>query len=419
MREIKINDNKQKKIIIGIIIFLVSVIIIVSIFSIIATIQAKKNVVTVYAEEKPKQNQEIEWFEGNEENSRIDINDIIKENLDGQDKEKIETEVVALEYETEYQDNSKLPKGMVKVLQQGQDGEQQLIIKKKYSGDELVSDEQIGRKIVTPCVNKIVEVGTASGYSNYKIKVGDTVYSTPYTLAIREDNKKDAEVLISINQDTKLEVIKKSGSWYYVRYSSSYFGWVEEDCVTHINPEKITYNNNNTQYSKSQLTSGLSKNMNLMKPSGLTLEQFKKVLSGNKQDKNKIFEQNAEYFYYIEKQYGINGIFVAAIGIHESAWGTSKIATNKKNLFGYGAYDMSAYSSAYSYNGYAASIDMIARVLVKYYLNPKGTSIYNGEVATGKFYNGKTLSAVNQKYATDKNWQNGVYDWMKYLYNRL
>ena len=80
---------------------------------------------------------------------------------------------------------------------------------------------------------------------------------------------------------------------------------------------------------------------------------------------------------------------------------------------------MSAYSSAYSYNGYAAGIDMIARVLVKYYLNPKGTSIYNGEVATGKFYNGKTLSAVNNCYATDKSWQNGVYEWMQYLYNRL
>lgn len=416
MNKIKINDNKQKKIIISIIISLVSIIIIVSIFSIIITLQAKKSVVTVYAEKNPKQNEEIEWFA---EDEKIDINDIINQNLNNQEKDQIETEVVALEYETEYQNNDKLPKGMVKVLQQGQDGEQQLIIKKKYAGDTVVSDEQIGRKIVTPCINKIVEVGTASKYSNYKIKVGDTVYSTPYTLAIREEDKKDAEVLISVNQDSKLKVLKKSNSWYYVRYSSSYFGWVEEDCVTYINPEKITYNESNTKYSKSQLTSGLSKNMNLMKPSGLTLEQFKKILSGNKQDKNKVFEQNAEYFYYIEKQYGINGVFVAAIGIHESGWGTSKIATNKKNLFGYGAYDMSAYSSAYSYNGYAAGIDMIARVLVKYYLNPKGTSIYNGEVATGKFYNGKTLSAVNKCYATDKSWQNGVYEWMQYLYNRL
>ncbi len=52
--------------------------------------------------------------------------------------------------------------------------------------------------------------------------------------------------------------------------------------------------------------------MALNKPSGLTLEQFKNILSDSK-DTNKIFENNAEYFYYIEKQYNINGVFVAAI----------------------------------------------------------------------------------------------------------
>ena len=105
--------------------------------------------------------------------------------------------------------------------------------------------------------------------------------------------------------------------------------------------------------------------------------------------------------------------------MHESAWGTSRIAKDKKNLFGYGAYDMSAYSSAYSYNGYAAGIDMIARVLVKHYLNPKGTSIYNGEIATGKYYNGPNVTGVGKKYATDKKWSSSVYKWMEYLYDRL
>ena len=39
--------------------------------------------------------------------------------------------------------------------------------------------------------------------------------------------------------------------------------------------------------------------MKLNKPSGLTLEQFKKVLKYDK-DENKIFENKAEYFYYLE-----------------------------------------------------------------------------------------------------------------------
>ena len=418
MKKIKINDNTNKKVIIAISCVFIIIIGIIIIFNVIIKNKITKEVATVPIDSNSlATDNQIEWFE-NEENNTINIDDIISKNLNESGKEEIETEVVELEYETEYQNNDKLPKGMVKVLQQGQDGKQELIIKKEYKGDEEISNEQIGRKILTPCVNKIVEVGTAAYYDKRKIKSGDTVYSTPYTLALREENKKDAEVIITIKQDSKLKIIKKSNSWYYVQYDS-YYGWVEQDCVTYINKNTNNYNNNNTKHSKAELLSKLNKNMNLMQPSGLTLEQFKKVLSNDSQDKNKVFEKNAEYFYYIEQQYGINGVFVAAIGIHESAWGTSKIATNKKNLFGYGAYDISAYSSAYSYNGYAAGIDMIARVLVKHYLNPAGTSIYNGEVATGRYYCGRTLSAVNKKYASDKNWNNSVYKWMQYLYNKL
>lgn len=419
MKKIEIYDKKWKNIAIITAIIIAVIIIVAIIINRIVHYQVKQEVIATKAKSSNEllKDNEIEWFESNDD-TQNDIYNIINENVNKTEKEEIQTETVELEYETEYTNNEELPKGMVKVLQQGEDGKQELIIRKKYNGEELVSDEQIGRKITSPCINKIVEVGTASYYDKHTIKVGETVYSTPYNLAIREKPEKTAEVLIKISQDSKLKILKKSSSWYYVEYGS-YYGWVEKDCVTYLNPIKNTYNNKNDKYTKAQLLAKLNKNIDLSKPSGFSLEQFKKVLSNNSQDKNKVFENNAEYFYYIEQQYGINGVFVAAIGIHESAWGTSKIARDKKNLFGYGAYDMSAYSSAYSYNGYAAGIDMIARVLVKHYLNPKGTSIYDGEKATGRFYNGKTLTAVNKRYATDKNWSSSVYKWMQYLYKKL
>ena len=419
MKKIEIYDKKWKNIAIITAIILAVIIIVAIIINRIVHYQVKQEVIATKAKSSNEllKDNEIEWFESNDD-TQNDIYNIINENVNKTEKEEIQTETVELEYETEYTNNEELPKGMVKVLQQGEDGKQELIIRKKYNGEELVSDEQIGRKITSPCINKIVEVGTASYYDKHTIKVGETVYSTPYNLAIREKPEKTAEVLIKISQDSKLKILKKSSSWYYVEYGS-YYGWVEKDCVTYLNPIKNTYNNKNDKYTKAQLLAKLNKNIDLSKPSDFSLEQFKKVLSNNSQDKNKVFENNAEYFYYIEQQYGINGVFVAAIGIHESAWGTSKIARDKKNLFGYGAYDMSAYSSAYSYNGYAAGIDMIARVLVKHYLNSKGTSIYDGEKATGRFYNGKTLTAVNKKYATDKNWSSSVYKWMQYLYKKL
>ena len=413
VKKIKINDNSKRNILIVIIILIIILIIMAFLIKKYINKKVSKDIVM----QENLKSEKIEWF-SEEYEEVLDLNNIIEENINNQLKEVIETKIVELEYETEYKNNNSLPKGLIQVLQQGQDGKQELIIKKKYQGDELILDEQIGRRIVTPSINRIVEVGTSSQYNSYKIKVGDTVYATPYTLEVRENPSKSSEVIIRISQNSKLEIKKKEKNWYYVKYNS-YYGWIESDCVTYIIPNNMIFNNNTIEYSKKELLSTLSKNMKLNKPSGLTLEQFEKIFENESKDKNGIFKENAKYFYYIEQSYGINGVFVAALGIHESAWGTSKIAIDKKNLFGYGAYDMNAYSSAYSYNGYAAGIDMIARVLVKHYLNPKGTSIYNGEVATGKYYNGCTLSGVNKKYATDNKWADSVYAWMKYLYNRL
>ena len=57
--------------------------------------------------------------------------------------------------------------------------------------------------------------------------------------------------------------------------------------------------------------------------------------------------------------------------------------------------------------------------MVKYYLNPKGTVIYNGEKAIGTYYNGNTIKDVNKKYASDSNWANKVYNYMEYLYKKI
>ena len=181
----------------------------------------------------------------------------------------------------------------------------------------------------------------------------------------------------------------------------------------YVEPEKTEENNSSNEGKGS-----LSRDIELNKPSGFSAEQFKKALTDSK-DTNKIFQNNSEYFYYIEDEYNINGMFVAAIGIHESAWGTSRLAKNKYNLFGYGAYDSNPYNGAYSFSSYSESIDLIARVLVKYYLNPSGTKIYDGQVASGKYYSGNTITAVNKRYATDTNWGNSLYKYMQYLYDKI
>lgn len=225
---------------------------------------------------------------------------------------------------------------------------------------------------------------------------------------------KESKKMTTLVQNDEVRILEINKNWYKVSFNNR-VGWIKSECTNYINPNK------NYQYdekTKQQLISTLKFDMDINKPSGLTLEQFKKILS-DKKDKNKVFENNAKYFYYIEKQYNINGVFVAAVGIHESAWGTSEIARQKNNLFGYGAYDSNPFNGAYHFSNYAESIDLIARVFVKYYLNPRETNIYGGEKAIGTFYNGTTLSAINKKYATDKKWAEAVYNHIKYLYNKL
>lgn len=351
--------------------------------------------------------------------NRLDILKIMEENTQNKKKEELLIEETDLEYITTYQENKELPKGSMQVVQEGRDGKQQVVTKKIYEGDNLVKEEQSSNRIIRSSVNKIVEIGAGSYKSNYKVKVGDKLYVTSNILGIMLQPSNEAERIYTLNKNDEVKLIEIQGTWYKITYGS-YTGYVAADCLTYINPNK-TAQDYQTQEGKSkeQLTAKLSRNMALNKPSGLSLDQFKKILSDSQKDTKNIFSENAEYFYYIEKQYNINGVFVAAVGIHESAWGTSTICQKKKNLFGYGAYDSDPYGGAYSFSSYSESIDLIARVFVKYYLNPAGTSIYDGQKATGRYYNGSTLDAVNQKYATDKNWANSVYKWMSYLYGRL
>ena len=57
--------------------------------------------------------------------------------------------------------------------------------------------------------------------------------------------------------------------------------------------------------------------------------------------------------------------------------------------------------------------------MAKYYLNPEGVEIYDGEVSTGMYYNGPTVSGVNTRYASDSNWATRVYEIMVMLYEKL
>ena len=350
---------------------------------------------------------------------KIDIEEIVENNTKVQKIEVLEEQETDVEFTTQYIENRSLAKGKMQVLQEGVDGKQNAILKNIYEGDKLISSTQVSSRITKASVDKIVQIGTGAYSNNYVPVVGDILQATSTTLAIRLNPDENSDKVITINKGDKVTLKAKQNDWYYVSYDN-YLGWAKSESLAYVDPNGTgDGDENNIQYTKEQLTQNLGFSMLLNRPSGLTLDQFRQIFENDSNDVNDVFKNNADYFYYIEQQYNINGIFVAAVGIHESGWGTSSISKNKKNLFGYGAYDSDPSGSAYTFQSYSEGIDLVARVFVKYYLNPAGTPIYGGETATGTYFEGATLTAVNTRYATDKNWANAVYKWMTYLYNKL
>ena len=111
----------------------------------------------VYATEETinKDLQNINISEAN----KINIDDIISQNTNDGQIEKYEVKEEILEYITKYKTNYNIPKGMVQVIQEGQEGVQEVTIKKIYQEEELLKEEQVSRKITKAPINKIIEIG--------------------------------------------------------------------------------------------------------------------------------------------------------------------------------------------------------------------------------------------------------------------
>ena len=104
-----------------------------------------------------------------------------------------------------------------------------------------------------------------------------------------------------------------------------------------------------------------------------------------------------EAFVAAEEQYGINALVLAGICHLESGGGTSRIAQDKGNLAGLGAFDGSEYASAIRFSSREDSIMFLARLLAEDY------------APGGKFYGGShDLAGIGRRYASDPAWARKV-----------
>lgn len=125
----------------------------------------------------------------------------------------------------------------------------------------------------------------------------------------------------------------------------------------------------------------------------------------------KFFKDNAAEFYDISTKAGINPMVMVAIGTHESAYGSSNIANEKLNLWGWGAYDSSPGESAINFSaedireGISSGIEEIATSLKEDWTTP-GTWRYERISNEGR--NPTTLDGIGPLYCTTQGWSDLV-----------
>ncbi len=344
----------------------------------------------------------------------INISQILEQNLQTLESKELITVEQDIPYETEYVENSKLPTGEQLVIQVGRVGKEEVSFIRTYENDEAVNDTIININTITTPIVEVVEVGSNQFLANLGAHLNETVYVKDNTslMMVADTRGQEIGTLVKYYDVTLLDIL--DNGWAQVKIYD-YVGYCDSSMLVSRAQDSSIADKSRRQ----KIVKNVNENMALNVKSGLKAEDYIRILSNITADKNKIFEQNAMVFYNVEQEYEINGIFLAAIGIHESGWGTSAIALNKNNLFGYGAYDSDPYNMSLTFATYEEGIALVARNLVKYYLNVPGSPIFDNQSAVGTYYNGPTVAGVNVRYASDQNWHTKVYNTMVSLYNRI
>ena len=356
--------------------------------------------------------EEISEYELNRH--RLNIQSIISENADMDRVKEQVTEERDIEFITEYNNNPTLPKGEEVIQQEGALGKENVTAIKTYESGNFVEEIILSKEKLVEPIPKMIDVGTSEFLAKHKVHIGDIMYFVD-TSNLKESPDSSAIDVAEVKKSLDVKLLElPSEEWCKVAFDNIE-GYVQTSNLTSSYTTPNIIEKNRIQ----KILIKINIDMELNKTSGLTLNDYKKIFTNLPNDRNKIFENNYTVFYNAEKKYNINGIFLASIAIHESGWGSSQIANDKNNLFGYGSYDATPYESSFEFSDYSEGIETVAKSLVKYYLNPSGTKIYDGETAAAWYYNGPTLKGVNTRYASDEEWHLKVFKYMETLYNRL
>lgn len=142
----------------------------------------------------------------------------------------------------------------------------------------------------------------------------------------------------------------------------------------------------------------ISKDMDLTQRTGLSKEDFKTLISRVKQDKTKFFYNNSDIIYDLCEEYQINEIFFCGLISAESGWDIVQSHRKTHNYI-----SLMSKGKLIKYSSVEEGLRVAAQKLHDNYLSEDG-----------KYYEGKTLSAVKINFCPKTaKWVDLVYNGME------
>lgn len=217
-----------------------------------------------------------------------------------------------------------------------------------------------------------------------KINIEGEKYIVSATLLnIRENPDINSRIIGTYELGERIIVVNKTGKWFKTDR-----GYCYSDYLTKEITKQYELVSRHVTTISSMINRPQSVYDSILVRSNLTAEHIEALIAGT------ALAGIGQAVVTVEELYGINCFVTLAVARLESANGTSKIARNKNNLFGLGAYDSNPYYHAFSFQTKEDSVYKFGQVIDEVYIS-------NNRIS---------LKSINEIYASSQTWSKKVYD---------
>lgn len=243
-----------------------------------------------------------------------------------------------------------------------------------------------------------LKLGYGSNSPNYLFDIPATISKDNWTVALSKKEEFNGNDIIFTVRTDKTDTVQ-----IYVDDKLQFDSSKEKDVNTYTPAIKITKGLHkitivhsdlggvallNTMYTDAPANQKDYMLLDLRKPSNVTVAEINNYILSK--DPLSPLVEYSQYFLDVEKEYGINGLYLVSQAILESAYGRSEIAYRKNNLFGYGAIDSSPFEGAYYFPTFKESIQNQGFSIQSKYFEP-----------TNFRFHGYNLAGIGMYYASD------------------